>query len=747
MKPLTFGTFCSGIGAPETAWTRLGWVPLFISEIEPFPCAMLAHHYPDVPNLGDMDRVFALLYWGGKRVARGTASNGLTRQREELLRLIKSASALCAGTPCQSFSVAGLRLGLSDPRGNLTLTFISIVAIAKPKYVVWENVPGVLSDDDGKTFQKVIDSFTQIGYVCDADILDAQYFGVPQRRRRVFVICVLLEDLLRRKTPTSDRIAAELLAQALQSTWAAIRPALCQEKLPLASETETEPPKDLLRERMRLLDALLGKPAVENLVGYLEDRQVQSMAARQHLELISTPSEGTPTLASRMATDGRRSSSEISEFGGKSIALSWRNQLDAIFLLPKCRTTSTSTNSTTDQEICSFAEVVLDTLRFIVNSASCSHQKKWSGDCWNLASSILTTLKDVTEYARSANSSLFISDSLRDGWGNCLRKSRVLADQLVGHLGNGADSKEVLSLPDRMRRNPPPRREKGKGFATDVAPCVDASGVGFARTGDIRGQDPIFAVPEIIGCLSNGAHNGGGLNGQDAYTGRIIPVPECGRNGQAGLRDRNFDTMTGSLFSSAETVSPLTQNPYGDNESRESLLVAHSLRGDGFDASEDGTGRGTPIVPVAFSCKDHGADAGEVCPTLRSMGHAESHANAGGQVAIAWALHSENSVAMKNGHCSPAKAVSVSRSLDSKGGFSQNQGGNLVSGPAMAVRRLTPKECERLQGLDDDFTAIMHRGKSAKDGPRYKAIDNSMAVPCLKWIGERIQLVDELEGA
>jgi DNA (cytosine-5)-methyltransferase 1 len=128
--------------------------------------------------------------------------------------------------------------------------------------------------------------------------------------------------------------------------------------------------------------------------------------------------------------------------------------------------------------------------------------------------------------------------------------------------------------------------------------------------------------------------------------------------------------------------------------------VAHSLRADGFDASEDGTGRGTPLV--AFSCKDHGADAGQLAPTLRAMGHSGSHANAGGQLAVA--------------------------------------------SPSVQVRRLTVKECERLMGFPDDYTLIQYRNKPAADGPRYKALGNSMAVPCMHWIGKRIQRVNEIGG-
>ena len=131
----------------------------------------------------------------------------------------------------------------------------------------------------------------------------------------------------------------------------------------------------------------------------------------------------------------------------------------------------------------------------------------------------------------------------------------------------------------------------------------------------------------------------------------------------------------------------------------ERLIVTHSLRADGFDASEDGTGCGTPLV--AFDCKASGRNGfgvGETSPTLRAMGHAGTHQNAGGQVAV----------------------------IDQD----------------WAVRRLTPRECERLQGFPDDYTRI---SRKTADGPRYKALGNSMAVPVMRWIGERIASVDALQ--
>jgi DNA (cytosine-5)-methyltransferase 1 len=162
MKPLRFGSVCSGIEAASVAWDQLGWKAAWFSEIEPFPCAVLAHHYPDAPNLGDMTK---FKEWPDEPI-----------------------DLLCGGTPCQSFSVAGLRKGLDDPRGNLMLTFGAIAAKYRPQWVVWENVPGVLSSNGGRDFGAFLGMLGQLGYGVAYRILDAQYFGVAQRRRRVFVV-------------------------------------------------------------------------------------------------------------------------------------------------------------------------------------------------------------------------------------------------------------------------------------------------------------------------------------------------------------------------------------------------------------------------------------------------------------------------------------------------------------------------------------------------------------------------------
>lgn len=153
---------CSGIEAATVAWHDLGWSPVAFSEIEAFPSAVLREHYPDVPNWGDMTKFQEWPY--------------------------AAADVLVGGTPCQSFSVAGLRKGLADPRGNLALTYLAIVDKYRPEWLVWENVPGVLSSNAGRDFGAFLGGLVQLGYGWAYRVLDAQYFRVAQRRQRVFVI-------------------------------------------------------------------------------------------------------------------------------------------------------------------------------------------------------------------------------------------------------------------------------------------------------------------------------------------------------------------------------------------------------------------------------------------------------------------------------------------------------------------------------------------------------------------------------
>jgi DNA (cytosine-5)-methyltransferase 1 len=159
---MRYASICSGIEAATVAWHSLAWTPALFAEIDKFPSRVLAHHYPEVPNVGDFTKI----------------------QKDEHGPI----DILVGGTPCQDFSVAGPRAGMDGGRGQLTVEFAHLAGRLRPRWLVWENVPGVLSIDGGWAFGTFLGMLGQLGYGVAYRILDAQYLGVPQRRRRVFVV-------------------------------------------------------------------------------------------------------------------------------------------------------------------------------------------------------------------------------------------------------------------------------------------------------------------------------------------------------------------------------------------------------------------------------------------------------------------------------------------------------------------------------------------------------------------------------
>jgi DNA (cytosine-5)-methyltransferase 1 len=466
---MRFGSVCSGIEAASVAWHPLGWEAAWLSEIEPFPSAVLAHHYPDVPNLGDMTTL-------PERILSGE---------------VEAPDLFCGGTPCQAFSVAGLRNSLDDARGNLSLTFCEIanaidhvrsVRSDSPGIIFWENVPGVLSTKDNafgcflgalagevEALEPPGGKWTNAGCVSGPArtvawrVLDAQYFGVAQRRRRVFVVASARDDF---------------------------------------------------------------DPA-----------------------------------------------SVLFEFNG-------------------------------------------------------------------------------------------------------------------------------------LRRDIAPSREAGK----TIAPCV-TNGPPFSRTGNERVEAEAMVVQpyEVGNCLTARMHKGMNSTLDEGQTPVVVhgtQDPCVSDIAFAQGRNNGGENVLVQPIA-IQDVRPIekAQNGRGWNDDGTAYTVdthatqgvAHTLKGEGFDASEDGTGRGTPLVPLAVAqpidFRNLRYHEGDVSGTMQSK-------STGGY------------------------------SLNYETGVQQN----------MAVRRLTPVECERLQGFPDGYTNIPWRKKDeSPDGPRYKALGNSWAVPVVRWIGKRIQ--------
>jgi DNA (cytosine-5)-methyltransferase 1 len=304
-------------------------------------------------------------------------------------------------------------------------------------------------------------------------------------------------------------------------------------------------------------------------------------------------------------------------------------------------------------------------------------------------------------------------------FGLAQRRRRVF---VVASSRNGFNPAGVLFEFDGVRRDTPPVREAQQSVAGTV------TGGARKRSGFSYDDVPLTETrktwPAHVACTLNAAFGSKqGLEDQHALGGNSLFVPD--------FQPLPFDTT--QITSAANYSNPRAGDP------------CHPLAA------------GAHAPAIAFSCKDHGGDAGDVAPTLRAMGHGASHANAGGQVAVAFQSRGKDRVDVSV-DCAYALLAG-----GGSGGRRHEMNIATPAGPAMAVRRLTPRECERLQGFEDDWTLIPVKVRKkitaerfaylratypdltatdalllARDGPRYKAIGNSWAVPCARWVGQRI---------
>jgi DNA-cytosine methyltransferase len=637
---------CSGIEAASVAWHPLGWEAVGFAEIDKFPSRVLAHHYPDVPNFGDFTTI-------------DTTKLG----RVDLL---------VGGTPCQDFSVAGLRAGLDGDRGNLTLEFLKLADRAKPRWIVWENVPGVISDKTD-ALKHFMDGLEELGYVVDIDILDAQFFGLAQRRRRVFVCAQRVHCILNGKTASSALTIAQCLTESLALTLAVLRNQSATGYV--SSALKNGKPRDSLQRRMKLF-GLHSEEIAPKLLESLDVLHRLSARARSGLASVS----GSVDMGILEATKSSRSSAETDpNLGGcLSTEPSWNGMLGECLQTMRSCITSTPAKEITESKIYTCSQMVLRISGLITQSMHSSPS------FWSAVSSTLTALKEFTEYARSASSDLF-GDM---GWIHDWRDFIEQAEQASASLENltVASFEEVLPFSKSMYGNSPPRRETRQ----DIAPTI------AART-----------------------QGGGGLGTDFDCDGGLIPS------------QIDYETET---------------------------MVAHSLRADGFDASEDGTGRGTPIVPVCFdACQSDVIQYGDMTGPLDTDGHT---------MAVAFAENSRAELrleggdgqivsSLKAGGGKPGQSYpAIAQAYDIKGVPATNGASETDVHTALrarapghseastttviahqwAVRRLTPTECARLQGFPDQYLDL----PGAADGPKYKALGNSFAVPVVAWLGKRI---------
>jgi site-specific DNA-cytosine methylase len=618
---MNYLSVCSGIEAATCAWHDLGWNPVGFSEIEKFPSEVLKHHYPHVPNLGDMTKF--------KEWNLGT-----------------NVDVFVGGTPCQSFSVAGLRKGLDDPRGNLMLTYLAIADRFRPKWLVWENVPGVLSSNNGEDFGTFLGGLGELGYGFAYRVLDAQYFGVAQRRRRVFVIghlgdwrpaaAVLFErDSLQRNPPPS-RKARERTAAFFESSLAQYRAADVGGTLKASGGVLGGGSETFLAQRVD------GSGDGRGVTGPLLARDFKGIDSYDHTKVIPVVYENHPA-DSRVEEMGDVCSTVTSRWGtgGGNVPLA-----TAAYSIRE------------DAQANTFSATELE---------------------------VATALKALQPSVQSHHAQTFVA-------------------QPIGVLGSEHPNAAV---------------------AEDLSPTLtSAMGTGGGH------------VP-VLDCYPISTQNAlGRVNGRDDWPlglfneGEPAPTLTKAHGHAVALSPKAFS------FDSAESNSMKSSNP--DSGCRE-VDLSKTL-----DTTQPNPAKGQGgigiLQPVAFSAIDDGRDATEgLSPTLRVGG------NSGGMMGVAfdtYNLQAGNiSQTLQSRANNEAIGTVLSPTLTTNNPSRSPQASevtqqvNAVYQASMAVRRLTPVECERLQGFPDGYTNIK---TNCPDGPRYKALGNSMAVPVMKWIGQRI---------
>ena len=617
---LTYATVCSGIECMSAAVAPLGgWRPVFFSEIEPFPCALLAHRYPEVPNLGDMTQIRAEMIGDEKwRITNGAVD----------VELDGRLGCLAGGTPCQDVSVAGKRAGMAEgsgTRSSLAFHFARLCRELQPRWVVWENVPGVLTSNGGRDFAHFVRSIGECGYSVAYRVLDAQYVrvdglprAVPQRRRRVWLVG------MRSVGHPGDcwRAPAEVLFE------------------PQGVRGDSPPRR------------VTGQGFTGEAGGGAEgaDRPV------------STNSNGGDVMPALTARDlEARLTGQAEKSGGYVIdAVCFENhQTDA-------RTTPVDVSPTMGASRNGQASnnnplvVAIDMDKNKLTNADKPVRKGGAGF------GVSTKGASYTLTARDQHAVAYAIDSM----GSNAMKSK----------NPKSGCREIECAPTLTTVDSAPVKHQGGTAVVAFLPGNSAKAHGLGAEEEVS--------PTLV-------------KGQGASGNKVTVAAEV-----VGVFDMEAGKSSGR--GEAVDVSP-------------TMLALH--------------GTDPHAVCIGFNC-----EAGTHVQTPKEeLGETLAARHKCG-VAIGGAVSFEPGLARREGE-GHRFIEEVSSTLRADMGDNR---------PAVAtvdyiVRRLTPLECERLQGLPDGYTKIPYRGKPADecpDTPRYKALGNGWAVNCARWVCQRIQDYD-----
>lgn len=596
-RKLKYLSLFSGIEAASVAWKDLGWEPVGFSEIEPFPCAVLKHRFPNTPNYGDITK------WKEWGLVPGTVD------------------VVCAGSPCQAFSVAGLRKGLDDPRGNLALVTLGLVEFLKPKWFIWENVPGVLTAQSGSAFGAILTALGDIGYGWSYRVLDAQHFGVPQRRRRVW---------------------------------------LCGYRDPVTGAADWRPPTAVLS----FSESLRWNPA-------------KSWKKRKSPAGDASSSPGANGVPSTDPAgcwwDGGQVSQTLDAVLSKGQTMPEKNRFPAVL-----------------QPFSHWNGGPHPTLNQSSNGSGAigySNQELFSQGGGGLVPG------DQAAFRKSKRAQSETDDEtwVDDGKANTLNNFD-LGDTRTTH----AVVEPKAFILDSFTSNSMKSGNPNSGCReVDRTKCLDTS------------------------CLNPSCHQGGVMVAQPIDPTSFQSVAFSIREDSS---NNTFHAKPVDVSHCVTSLQPSPQSQHAQNFIVEG--VQHQAPGD-------------------------------VAPTVTSSGPPYSRTGNERVEAEALAITFQPGNLRRDAGAEPSTTTvttlkaTMGDQMPHVAQVTGTGGCNVpMIQPEMAVRRLTPTEALRLQGFPDGWTQIPWKGKPAEecpDGPQYKAAGNSWAVPCARYIGERINMVEEIK--
>lgn len=589
---------------------------------------------------------------------------------------------------CQDLSVAGKRAGFDGERSSLWFEFERIIDELRPQWVVIENVPGLLSSKKGADLEQMLASLNNLGYYIDVNILDSQNFGVPQRRRRIFLVCQKIDTILNSKTILSVTIILQCLIEILLTILVEAK-GLSTIGLP-NSDLQRKYSVDGLIRKMNLF-GITNKEVWNGLLTHLIDMLPLFPKEQKNLELVLEELHKNECKVMDMSQSENNTIIEDMKF--LNMLELWNSIWDESYATKSVSTISTALKQTTELKIYTCAKIALAISSFILLSKQLCQN-------FSILESFASTMKGAyTNYARQTSSQIFTEHRYVLLYGNIISQSiRMDRNESVGSLGNTSCG-QVLFESEGLRGDIEEGKKEGKDIASTITRRIGGNGSGWPRWDEDK---------HLIAVSALQARDYKGVGNQYVQEGKVIATLRSGGcGGVPSSRGEHLvvSTLRGFGHGGQHNDTNAVMTYWDGGQVSDTLDSSMLMKGQMMPEK-----RRMPAVMVANWQSGGGKMDDTISPSL-SAG-AEHNAQ------FVWQMNHADEVYRDCGEIFPT--------LQNRMGT----GGNNV--PLIGVRRLTPTECERLQGFPDGWTA------SQSDTQRYKQMGNAVTVNVIEWIGKRI---------